>query len=461
MRRWLAFVLLVGVGSAQPRAGVAGWGQDGTPPVKESPPPDPGPSPKPEPSPQPEPPPDPARSDPGGPGNPADTAPTGEAMPECVLVLRDGRRLTGLLVERGPLRVTLRMGGIDVTYPAEQVERVEVLPPVIERYREMRQAIHDRDSERLLLLAEWLRARGQLDVALLEIEHVLGYDPGNAEARRLHLLVTEQRRLRQTDGSGAAGGPGATARPPREPFPLLTPEQINLIKVFEVDLRDPPRMVIPRDTITRLLEMHAGDPLLPTTQEGRDLLYRQRPEKILGLMFRLRARPLYGEVRVLDHPESMARFRDDVHRGWLLNSCATTRCHGGTQAGRLRLNNTRPNSDATVYTNFLILERFVLSGEGAGTRLINHDEPARSPLLHMGLRRDESLWPHPPALTSGRSDAWHAVFRSADDQRFRQAVEWINSLYRPRPEYPIEYVPPGAGAPGIEAPGPADEPTGR
>ena len=109
----------------------------------------------------------------------------------------------------------------------------------------------------------------------------------------------------------------------------------------------------------------------------------------------------------------------------------------------------RPNSDAAVYTNFLILDRFQLSD---GRSLIDYQDPAHSPLVQMGLPRENATTPHPKVPgASARSDLWKPVFESTDDKRFTDAMEWIKSMYRPRPQYPIPYEPPGASAPGADA----------
>lgn len=361
---------------------------------------------------------------------------------EATVTLRDGRQYTGVLVEQSPQRVVLRIAGIETSVPAGMVVRVEILPPVLERYRAMRATIDDADVERLLMLVEWLRARRQWDLALAELEHVLTVAPEHAEARRLRTLVQAEQDLARKAASPPAGTPQTTAppSPDQPPFPLLSPQDINLIRVYEVDLRDPPRMVIDRRTITRLMDQYAGDPLIPTTPQGREAMYALSPVRILEIMFQLRARDLYGEVRVLDHPRSMRLFRDQVHRTYVINYCASTRCHGGTEAGCLWLTNRRPGTDATVYTNFLILERYRLDD---GRPLINYDEPARSPLLHLGLPRSQALDKHPrvPGRDS-QGDLWRPYFRGTDDYRFRQVVEWIGTMYRPRPEYPVAYEPP-------------------
>ena len=102
----------------------------------------------------------------------------------------------------------------------------------------------------------------------------------------------------------------------------------------------------------------------------------------------------------------MRLFRDEVARSWLANSCATARCHGWPDAGRLRLTNKKPGMDAAVYTNFLILDRFRMAD---GRALINYDEPAKSPLLDMALPRDPARISHPSARGSPACLKWWAT----------------------------------------------------
>ncbi len=411
---------------------------------------EPAPDPKPEPKPEPPRPAEPSQADAPAPQTPA---PASAEPREAIVLLRDGQRYTGLLVSRDDDKVVLKISGIDTAIPAMQVDRVMVLAPVMDRYRAMRSATDDNDVDRLLMLVEWLRARSQWDPALAELDHILSVQPDSYDAKRLKTLVQSQKKLAQASGAARANpaAPRAnTPAPDAGDFPLLSERDINLIKIYEVDLHDPPRMVIERRTITRLIEEHAGDPAIPVTQDGRDAMYRMTPARVLEVMFRVQARNLYGEVQVVDEPRAMRLFRDSVQRSWLTNSCATSRCHGGPNAGRLRLVNKKSGTDAAVYTNFLILERFKLKD---GRPLINYEEPANSPLLQMGLPREGLLVPHPAvAAVEGHGDLWRPFFRSPEDRRFQEAVEWIRAMYRPRPEYPIQYTPPGPAAPRPEAP---------
>jgi len=366
----------------------------------------------------------------------ADPAPTNRAhegppLPEVEIVLASGQIIVGRLVEQDDQRVVIVIGGIRTALRRAQIDRLTILPPVRERYRRMREAIDDDDAERLLLLVEWLRVREQFDLALKEVNHVLDLRPNDPDATRLKTLIQQQQRLVERRGRHDPAAADPSADPVR--FPLLSPEQINLLKVFEIDLSDPPRLLIRRETIQRLIEKYADSDLIPSTAEGRRAMERWHPARILDLMFRLRAREFYGQVQVLGHPKSIRLFRDDVHRKWLINACASNRCHGGAQAGRLILFNRRRNADASVYTNFLILNRATTAD---GTPLIDPKHPARSPLLQVALRPSASSRPHP------QTPGFRPVFRSEDDPAFRKAVQWIRSLYTPRPQYPIDYDPP-------------------
>jgi hypothetical protein len=209
-------------------------------------------------------------------------------------------------------------------------------------------------------------------------------------------------------------------------------------------------MVIDRETIARFMDEHAGEPGMPKNQQEREAMFRLSPSRLLDLMFRLQARELYPNVRVLDQPRPLRLFRDNVHRALIANYCATSRCHGGAEAGRLMLASKRPSAEATVYTNFLILERYRLPD---GTPMINYEEPAKSPLLTLALPREAAATKHPIVPgPEGRGDRWKPFYKGTDDKRFTEAVEWIKSMYRPRPDYPIE-PPHVGGEPVLPKPG--------
>ncbi len=372
------------------------------------------------------------------PGDRVSRAP--EQGDEVVVVFRDGRRMNGAFVSHDGTTLVVEVSGVQIELHATSYRELVVLEPARVRYKRMSELVGE-DARKRMNLAEWCRRREMFVEALGEVDLVLQLDPYMEGAAKLRALIVQEIELQRVRGTGKGTEPEQedraedfARRPLPGEFPLLSEEQINLIKVYELDITDPPKLKIDRKVVEELLRDYSDSALIPSTREGREEILRWDEARVLDLMFRVRARELYGKVRVLGQPTSMKNFRDRVHSRWLMNNAATTKCHGGTGAGRFRLTNRKPRSDASVYTNFLIIDRYETeSGQG----LINYEDPASSVLLQMGLPRDDSASPHPEVR------GWRAVFRSRDSRGYRQAVEWIESMYRPRPEYGIEYESPG------------------
>ncbi len=360
--------------------------------------------------------------------------------------------MTGELVSESDDEIVLLISGVRTTIATERIRESYIQPPIEERYQRIRATIGDDDAEQLVQIAEWLLARSRPDLAIADLEAALRADPFHERAREL--LVVAREALKLLEGRdepepepGNADNPEPPARPAphekAEDFPLITDDDVNIIRVYEVDLENPPRMVIDRDTMESVFQDFAGQPGIPATQAGREALLQASPAEQLSLLFSLRAREYYPQVRVLAEPGALERFRDDVYGTWLARGCASFRCHGGSEAGRLRLPRARKTDPKVYLTAMLILEAY---RTGEGTPLLRFDEPAESILLHAGLPRHLSSAPHPEI------PGWRPVFRSTNDSRFREGVRWIDAMYTPRPDYPIDYDPPTAMEPGEAEP---------
>ena len=365
--------------------------------------------------------------------------PSIQDLDEVVIELEGGRRVVGLLVEQTPQQVVLRISGGQQTFPKEKVTHITFLAPVLERYRDMRRQIADDDFASLVQLVLWLEQRERYSLAIAEIDQALSLEPLDRRALEIRTrlgakrdLALKNSRTAPVDDEPLVSADEQTAWPP---MPRLTREQINLIRVFEIDLKNPPKFSITHDTIDKLIAQFKDDIRFPASEHEQKRLYTAEPVNLLKMIFELRARALYDEVEVEEDPASMALFREAVHRPLIINSCATAGCHAEPGAGRLRLIRDKRFSDETVYTNFLIVDRFRLDD---GTPLINYEEPAKSPFLQMAIDRDLSSLPHPVVPgPSGRGDRWKPVLRTPKDRRFEDTVAWIASMYRPRPDYPI------------------------
>ncbi|MCK4873311.1 MAG: hypothetical protein KAS72_11350 [Phycisphaerales bacterium] len=364
--------------------------------------------------------------------------------PEALVVLRDGRRIEGGLAYQDDNEVTLIVAGIEIHLNRATIRRVELLPSLMERYEALRAQLADGDHEGILRLAEWLRVRGALEEALEEAGRVVEADPDNYRARQLFYIIGGQIALKAAAGQGAEQDDYRLTR--RELLKLLpdnriSDDDVNLLRVYEVDLNDPPRIIISREVRERLIEQYTGDPLIPTTRVARAVFMRTSDADVLAMIFKLGAKEYYGDVKVLSHPESLRRFRDDVHQPWLRKSCATTRCHGGLDAGRFFLHTREYRSDRTVYSNFLTIERLLTTD---GEPLLDYENPSRSVLFQYGLPRDLAIHDHPDV------QGWRPVFRSEEDRKFLKSVAWVESLYKPRPNHAIEYDPPSLESVDIE-----------
>lgn len=350
----------------------------------------------------------------------------------------------GTLEAQTENQLILSIRGVLLPLDRERVVSVTVRLTPAQRYRDIRPTIRDDDLPRLLALVRYLERHTLYDEAMRELEGILSRDPDNEEARRLAKVVEQlivlqelrEQRRRAGEREGPIEAPETprdrSSMPDRNNFETLSEEQINLIKVYEIDLKAEPRLIIQRSTVDEILKRYAEHPLVPITREGKEAFYRKTPVEILDIMFRVGARDLYKEVQVLGQPESMQKFRNDISARWLTNRCATTRCHGGSEAGRLRLLNRSPNSEPTVYSNFLLLDRF---DTRRPVPMIDYTNPTDSLLLQMALPREDVLYPHPDVK------GWRPVFVNDRSPQYRAAVAWMRMMYQPRPDYPIEYNP--------------------
>jgi hypothetical protein len=145
--------------------------------------------------------------------------------------------------------------------------------------------------------------------------------------------------------------------------------------------------------------------------------------------------PAYiNKIQLLSDPANMIAFRTRVHP-FVLQNCATAVCHGGANAGDLRL--VRPaaeTNDRILYTNFYTLATYTNKN---GDRMINRDEPRKSLLLQYGLPKSVATLKHPGKVEVRRL----ADEKSAD---FVAMEEWVRTLTFPTPVYHLPGMEEGA-----------------
>jgi hypothetical protein len=369
-----------------------------------------------------------------------------------VVILRNGRQQEGIVLKDTFDHVLLDIDGIPARLPRRTVDHVILEPTFEERYAQYKAALGEGQPLRHFELCQWLMSMRKYELVRAELLELLAREQ-LPEAQRLLKVVEAQLALRETAQPPAESRPadGADRPPPARGIPLegiLTPEDVNLIRVYEIDFDRPPKVSVEAETIRTMIDRYSASPLIPPTETERRQLFRADPLEIVELLFKLRARELYPQVKVITEPWALNLFRRRVHNTWLLNSCATVHCHGSGQAGRFYLYRHRFKEPQVRYTNLLILHRADLDPEWP---LINYNHPEMSLIVQHGLPRMQARKPHPDVA------GWKPVFGPAGHRMLRDTIQWIDAMMKPRPEYPVDFEPPLLGG-ATQDPGPLGQP---
>lgn len=216
--------------------------------------------------------------------------------------------------------------------------------------------------------------------------------------------------------------------------PLLTEEDIALIKVYEVDLESnpPPRVIIPRDKLRDFLKEFQSDDRIPRGKQAQERWLREDGYVQLDLLFAVKARDYYEHVRVRSQIDSL-RTWSNIHRRYILGYFQPTFGSGAIED--LFIFPRGRDSDRIEMTNFYILTQTQING----IPMIDRNVPEESLLVQWGLPRESAKFPAPDDI-----EGWQPRYKDTDDERFIEHVQWIDSLISANQgsDYDIEYTPP-------------------
>ena len=360
-----------------------------------------------------------------------------------VVHMRDGGGLEGLVISDGYEEVVIEVEGIRHRVPRADVDHVELYPGFEEWLAYARSKIRPDDLEARIELAKWMMENKRLNLAREELVAVIAIDD-HPEAKKL-LTLTEVRIELANEGTE-----DPTPLPPKQnrteglPERQLTAEDVNIIRVFEIDFRNPPKVSLGPRVIDDLIANHTDHPLIPNDAQQRKKLFSLHDIDQVKLIFDVKARDLYPRIKVESIPHSLALFRKNVHNAWLIRNCATSGCHGGRNSGRFFLHRADATDSRTILENLLILERLDIEGP---YKLVDYENPEMSLLVQYAMPQAESRVPHPDV------PGFKAVFPSGKSRIRTNTENWIRSMYQPRPKYPVDYTPPTQVKP-LETPPP-------
>lgn len=381
---------------------------------------------------------------------------------QVVVTLKDGRQITGDLVSESPDAVTVSIADINTTFPRSAIATVEDKPTLDSLYKQKLERLTKDDVAGRYQLAQWLYTQGSdeqavrwsLDerkkadqLAIEQLDWLLRDDPDNVQVRMLKGLTAkriEDRRVSerptspdQTDNGGSTAGDGTSGD-----STYLTAEQRNLLKIYEIDLSSKPKLVIPASTVEKIYadERLRSDAAMAPYQgrSGKARFRTLQGYEQLEILFQLRARSLYDEVQVRSEPTPLREFRTKVNPTYVVGHCG--RCHAVGKDAAPQFFTRKANGEEAAYTNFLILSRMT----GGIRDMIDRQTPDDSLLFQYGLPREEATFPHPEVPN------FRHYFSGKQDKRYQEMTEWVKTLYRPTPRYPIEYTAPGTKAPAAE-----------
>jgi hypothetical protein len=334
-----------------------------------------------------------------------------------VVLTSDGRSLEGEIVEEAD-QVVVIIRGIETTLPREKVLSIDYTS-FEERFEQRIASLGPQDVDGRLDLAREALGRGDFDLAMKAAQAARDIDVLNREARDLENAITAQMRLQSSAEALPLTRPERRPTPPRVGPVLLGMDQIYAMRLAELTADDSRSRIQFRDNVRqRFLE---DKPMISFRR------FSTRPVVLQALDIRESgSSELKQDVLIINDPESLAGFFRHVHVP-IVQGCATSRCHGGPDAGRLRLVSPAQSTEA-AYTNLYLLMKYVTEVElddnrpfgGGSNRLIDRGHGATSLLAQYMLPRERASKPHPPV------EGFRALARDRDHSIYRSAVRWMD-----------------------------------
>lgn len=245
-----------------------------------------------------------------------------------------------------------------------------------------------------------------------------------------------------TSAPAEDGAPADDEERPREggfpPPPLVSPRDIQRLRINELKLSGPPEKVRVRlgdrgqkvDLARRVMQQLESRP--EADPQLLRVLARGEPHEKLQAIVKATGTQYADEIEIQSDPEVFALFKQQIAPR-IMRGCARSGCHGGSDAQVFRFPAVSASNDATVYTLFAMLNELKPSS-GA---LLDRTAPDQSRLLTYMLPVADNPAPHPAA--ADRKVKYMPLLKGRNDPQAALIESWIASLRRPRPDYALEY----------------------
>jgi len=371
---------------------------------------------------------------------------------QAEVVKTNGQTIKGELVKKTDEQVILQdASGIKIIIPSTDIKSFKLLETIDEYYNKASAALKPDDKEGRYKLAYEMNEKKAYHLAEKELTSLAVKFPTDKRISLLLKLVRFQKEKGAAKVPGKAPAKATKKVPGKAPATLanvdrevISQEGINRVSVYEYNFAIQPRPVVkvPREVLDEFLEEFKGEAY--TDVEGNNKTVpknRAETARFLGLrgnkswqqldaimaFSRSGTRKYYGKIEVASDPPAMRGFRNIVNRRYV---AGYFRQHFGNGVAVKGLYLFAGNSTQEVYSNFYILHKFE---DASGNRLIDRSNPEQSLLLQWGLPRSKATYPAPDIK------GWRSSFRDTNNKQFRDMASWIRTLYKPKPNYEIEY----------------------
>ncbi|MEC8101000.1 MAG: hypothetical protein VX109_01870 [Planctomycetota bacterium] len=338
----------------------------------------------------------------------------------CVVLLKDGSQRRGMLLEDGFEGVRLQVGPLTERFELSKVAGVRWRPTVAQEIAARKATFRSNDPAEMAQFIRWLILEGHVKPAADELKK-FAEDFPEAGSTLKNLQEFLSARLKTGDET-----PKRTSTPRRPTLPsgALTPSEVNRIRFWEYDFENPSPVRIPSELRRTFHARHLGKDGFPDLKTLR----RLPDHEFLQLLCEMKDRDLYDEVQLTIDPPALDRFRRTIHDRWLLPKCGS--CHTREASpGGFGLETQKANKAEVRMLNLLLLEQARASD---GAPLLNWQNPAESRLLDLGKDPRAALHPHP------KVEGYSPVFHRGREALVTNVIEWLEMMYRPRPDLATE-----------------------
>ncbi len=358
----------------------------------------------------------------------------------------DGHQYEGDIKEAADGSVDISSHGGVLTIPKSQILSIDYEESLqISQFQDRLSKLGPNDVKGRMDLARWALEHNEFDLAMQAAQAAQRIQPGNDEIATLLNTIESQRTLMSHPSTAPAQTTVPAPTAPRPVSKFLPADDINAIRLNELQPDDTVRIQFLENVKSRFLALLGS---------GAADLKSAEPVDLALAIAAKRDANLNKDVRVYGDPKSLMDYRRRIQPR-VLAGCAASGCHGGTGSGGFFL---YPDADQQPvwYTNFYILQTYRKNvevadafGHGMAQRpMIDRVHPEASLLVQYSLPRNLASTPHP------KVNNFKGIFRTTQDPDYTSLVTWIGSTLRAvEPDYGITFDIPKGKAPAAEQKG--------